>query len=200
MHHQSRSRKWKYKCTTFLLVLIHSETATHRLFFSHSGCLSCFVLPFWKFLHRRAQQCVSQAILKSGQVVMKVLPSQKRTKIILTCIFFSTTALVGNACMVCGGMQSQCEKWSHHVGFVRHWNPKRDWNQQPSASLKAQTSHPGDGFPHESFSSSDLAHCESMWTPSSFPCHSSLNSQSKCDNSHFCVTVSYFKRTWLALH
>lgn len=88
MHHQSGSRKRKYKCTTFLLVFIHSETATHWLFFSHSGCLSCFILPFWKFLHKHAQWCVLQAILKSSQIVIKVLPSQIITKIILTCIFF----------------------------------------------------------------------------------------------------------------
>lgn len=76
-------------------------------------------------------------------------------------LFPNTTALAGNACLVCGSMQSQREKWSHHVSFIGHRNPKGDWNQQPSASLKAQTSHPGDGFPHQPFSSSDIAYCES---------------------------------------
>lgn len=88
--------------------------------------------------------------------------------LLLLFFFFNTTALAGNACLVCGSMQSQREKWCHHVGFIRHWNPKGDWNQQPSAPLKAQTSHPGDGFPHKPFSSSDIANCESMCAPS-FP-------------------------------
>lgn len=134
---------------------------------THIQCgLFCLVIPFWKFLHRHAQMCASQESLKSRQVVMKIQPWQIITKIILTSIFFSNpTALVGNACLVRGSLQSQCEKWSHHVGSLGHGNPEGDWNQQPSASFKAQTSYPGDGVPHESLSSSYISHGESMRTP-----------------------------------
>lgn len=114
--------------------------------------------------------------------------------VICVCVFHPT-ALAGNACLVCGSLPSQREEWGHHVCAVRHGDPERNWNQQSSASLKAPISNSGDGFPNESFSSSDIPNCESVCAPTLSPGWAnngiSESTEQNGGGVHFHVSVNY---------
>lgn len=72
----------------------------------------------------------------------------------------------GHACLVRGCVQSQREERGHHVGAIRHGDPKRDRNQQPPASPQAQIGHPGNHVPHQPLSPAHLQNGTALSPPS----------------------------------
>lgn len=65
-------------------------------------------------------------------------------------------AVGGHAGLVRGGVPSQREERGHHVGAVRHGDPKRNRNQQPFAPPQAAPGHPGNHVPHQPVSPAHL--------------------------------------------
>lgn len=69
---------------------------------------------------------------------------------------FFFLALGWDACLLCGCLQSKCEKWGHHVSSVRQTDPARDWHQPPSAQTEAAAGHPGNPVAHQPFGSTHI--------------------------------------------
>lgn len=87
-------------------------------------------------------------------------------------VSFLSTALARHASLVCCCLPCQCEEWSYYVCSIWYWDPKRNWNQQSSSSLKAPISNPGDGITDESISTSNIQNSESCSDNFFFPCRS----------------------------
>lgn len=84
-------------------------------------------------------------------------------------VSFLSTALARHASLVRCCLPRQREERSYYVCFVRYRDPKRNWNQQSSSSLKAPISNPGDGITDKSISTSNIQNSESCSANSFFP-------------------------------
>lgn len=112
-------------------------------------------------------------------------------------VSFLSTALARHASLVRCCLPCQREERSYYVCFVRYRDPKRNWNQQSSSSLKAPISNPGDGVTDKSISTSNIQNSESCSANSFFPPHPAgvcrktfVVREWLCGNTHFPVSVN----------